>query len=192
MPTEIILAPFEDFNDHETEAVDIVMATEIRCPKKDEIDSWTEGYLIGRENKNAVINTRNLGATLVTLVSEMNERTPTEIEAASLAVAHFLLLAIASEDWPLQTLGRVKLIAEQIKPLLDGTSEYILREQTGILHRFDSLSDLFFAVESGVTSDEVSIRWRRGEAIINRSRFLKDLRQAIIPVQISRTAEDRT
>ncbi len=192
MATEIILTPFENFNDHKQCTVDVIAETEIHCREKDEANSWTEGYLFGYRNNDTAIAARNMAASLVTLVSAMNERTPAEVEAASLAVADFLLLAITSEDWPLRMPGRVKLVAEQLKPALGGTPEYILREEAGILHRFDSLSDLLFAVESGVSSDDVSIRWRRGEATISRSRFLADLRQAISPLQISRTTEDRT
>ena len=107
------------------------------------------------------------------------------MDAASLAVADLLIntvIAVASDDWPAKLFGRVRMIADRIKPALTVAPEFVLRDDGGTERRFGDIASLSRALDEGVVGEDVTIKWQRGEATISREALLEDLREAVIPL----------
>jgi hypothetical protein len=190
MTIETIFAVFEDFNEQRQEPDEAVVEVQVVAPEQVRDETWTDGYLAGRQERGTQNDDLNTAAKLMTSVSELQEKAAEAIEAASLAVADLLVntvIALTADDWSAKLMDRVRLIAERIKPALTVAPEFILRDDQGTLHSFDDISKLARALEAGSVGEDVSIRWQRGEATISRSALLKDLRQAIVPLSAGRS-----
>jgi hypothetical protein len=187
MTTGAMFAVFADFNDHSN---DPPLAVEVALPHFDEIghireEAWTEGYLTGRQEPANDSGDSKLTAKLLTSLYEIDAKTEDAVDAASLAVADLLVntvIAVASEDWPAKLLGRVRMVAERIKPALNVAPEFVMRDDDGIERRFGDISSLSRALDDGIVGEDVTIRWQRGEAIISRTNLLEDLRDAVTPL----------
>jgi hypothetical protein len=126
-----------------------------------------------------------LTAKLLTSLHDLTARTAQEVDAASLAVADLLIstvISVVSDDWPAKLLGRVRMIANRIKPALTVAPEFILTDDGGTERRFADIDSLSRALDEGVVGEDVTIRWQRGEATISRAALLEDLREAAIPL----------
>lgn len=187
MATDMLLAVFEDFNDRRDEPVP---PAEDEQPAFDEIGvaretAWTEGYMTGRQDRGPAGADPLLTAKLLTSVHDLNDRTDEAVEAAALAVADLLVntvIAVTSDDWSARLLDRVRLVAARIKPALTVEPAFELRDADGTVRRFDDISALSRALEAGGSGEDVTIRWRHGEARISRTAVLEDLREAIVPL----------
>ena len=126
-----------------------------------------------------------LTAKLLTALDDLTAKTAQEIDAASLAVADLLIntvISVVCDEWPAKLLGRVRMIADRIKPALTVAPEFILRDDRGIERRFADIDSMARALDEGVVGEDVTIRWHRGEATISREALLEDLREAVIPL----------
>ena len=92
---------------------------------------------------------------------------------------------MVSEDWPAKLLGRVRMIAERVKPALTVAPEFVLRDDGGTERRFADIYSLSRALDEGVVGEDVTIRWYRGEATISRATLLEDLRDAVMSLSAS-------
>ncbi len=188
MTTGAMFAVFADFNDHAAEPPPSLIDEE--AAHFDEIggireQAWTEGYLTGRQEQNGENSDANLTAKLLTALSDLDTKTGSIVDAASLAVADLLIntvVAVIAEDWPAKLLGRVRMIADRIKPALSVAPEYVMRDEAGAERRFGDLSSLSRALDDGIIGEDVTIRWLRGEATISRTTLLEDLREAVMPL----------
>jgi hypothetical protein len=175
-----------------TEAILAVFAeVQIAAPEQVHDETWTDGYLTGRQDRGTPNDDLTISAKLVTSVCELQEKAAGAIDAASLAVADLLVntvIALTEDDWSAGLMDRVRLVADRIKPALTVAPEFVLRDDQGILRSFDDISKLARALETGSVGEDVSIRWQRGEATISRSALLEDLREAIVPLSAGLSA----
>ena len=186
--TAAAFAVFADFNDHGDDPAPL--PTEPEPSHFDETglireQAWTEGYMTGRQEAAAATGQGGLTAKLLTSLYDLDAKTEDAVDAASLAVADLLVntvIAVASEDWPAKLLGRVRMIAERIKPALSVAPEFVLRDDGGTERRFGDISSLSRALDDGIVGEDVTIRWQRGEATISRKNLLEDLREAVMPL----------
>jgi hypothetical protein len=191
MTTETLFAVYADFNDARDDDAP-PPTVEDPAPMFDEIghiraEAWTEGYMAGRQEPAMEPAGSCLTAGLVTSLHELDSRTAEAIDAASLVVADLLLntmIAVACDDWPRTLLSRVRVVADRIKPALTVEPEFLLRDDSGIERRFGDLASLSRALDDGVVGEDVTIKWQRGEATINRTALLEDLREAVIPLSV--------
>ena len=187
MTTDMLFAVFEDFNDHipappppvqdETPAIDPL--AQVRE------EAWTEGYMSGCRAAGGESSDAPLTARLLTSLHELDSKTASAVDAASLRVADLLIntvIAVASDEWPRKLLSRVQMVAERIKPALAVAPEFVLRDDGGTERRFGDISSLSRALDDGIVSEDVTIKWQRGEATISRAALLEDLREAVIPL----------
>ncbi len=188
MTTEMMLAVFADFNDPKDEPAPLpieeapVLFDEVEQIRE---QAWTDGYLTGRQQPAGDIEDRRLAAKLLTAVHGIDVDVTEAVDAASLVVADLLVntvVAIADGNWASQLAGRVRLVAERIKPALTVMPEFVLRDEAGAERRFADISALTQALEDGLAAEDVTIRWQRGEALISRTRLLQDLREAVLPL----------
>jgi hypothetical protein len=188
MTTDMLFAVFADFNDHRDQPLPPPIGE--GPPTFDEIgqtreEAWTDGYLTGRQKPGDETGDRRLTAKLLTSLDDLDAKTADAVDAASLAVADLLIntvIAVVSDDWPAKLLGRVRMIAERIKPALTVAPEFVLRDDGGTERRFSDLCSLSRALDEGIVGEDVTIRWKHGEATISRKALLEDLREAIIPL----------
>lgn len=195
MTSNTIFAVFEDFNEPRDEPPLLAEDDSVPFEEVGEIRkaSWTEGYLSGRQESGSTGNKQPpLAAKLLTSVHELASETSAAVDAASLVVADLLVktvIAATSDGWSARLLERVRMVADRIKPALAIAPEFMLRDDQGTEHCFADISDLSRALETGTVGEDVTIRWQRGEAAVNRMAFLEDLREAIIPLSIGRINE---
>lgn len=188
MATDTIFAVFADFNDHPDEPAPAPAETDTSAADAIGVireQAWTEGYLTGRQEPAEQPSNSRLVASLVTSLDALDAKTAEAVDAASLAVAGLLVntvIAVASDDWSSKLLGRVRMIAERIKPALTVAPEFVLRDDGGAERRFGDISSLARALDDGIVGEDVTIRWQRGEATISRTALLEDLREAIVPL----------
>jgi hypothetical protein len=187
MMTDTISAVFEDFNEpcdepvpppNEDESQAAAEIGEIRQM------AWTEGYLMGCRINSTPSVGQPLAAKLLTSVHDLSRETALAVDAASLAVADLLIqavIAVTSDDWSAQLMQRVRSVADRIRPALTIAPEYLLRDAHGTEQCFGEMADLARALEAG-TGEDVTIRWQRGEATIDRTAWLDELREAIVPL----------
>ena len=139
----------------------------------------------GAKNAGNEIADGKLTAKLLTALDDLTAKTTDAVDAASLAVAEVLIstvIAVASDDWPAKLLGRVRMIADRVKPALTVAPEFVLRDDGGTERRFADIDSLSRALDEGVVGEDVTIKWHRGEATISREALLEDLREAVIPL----------
>jgi hypothetical protein len=188
MMTDAMFAVFANFNDQVDEPPP--PPVEEAPPVVDEIiqirqEAWTEGYLAGRQEPGNEIADGKLTAKLLTALDDLTAKTTDVVDAASLAVADLLIntvISLVSDEWPAKLLGRVRMIADRIKPALTVAPEFVLRDDGGTERRFADIDSLSRALDEGVVGEDVTIRWHRGEATISREALLEDLREAVIPL----------
>jgi hypothetical protein len=197
MTTGVLSAVFADFNDHGNEASP--PAVEAEPAHSDEIghireEAWTEGYMSGRQEP-AGDTGGGLTARLLTSLHELDAKAENAVDAASLVVAELLVntvIAVASEDWAGKLLGRVRMVADRIKPALSVAPEFVMRDDGGTERRFGDISSLSRAFDDGIVGEDVTIRWQRGEATISRTNLLEDLRDAVMPLSAGLVNEQNT
>jgi hypothetical protein len=188
MTTDALFAVFANFNDQidEPPAAPVEEApVAFDETSKIRLEAWTEGYLAGRQEPGHMSADGRLTAKLLTSLHDLTARTAQEVDAASLAVADLLIstvISVVSDDWPAKLLGRVRMIANRIKPALTVAPEFILTDDGGTERRFADIDSLSRAFDEGVVGEDVTIRWQRGEATISRAALLEDLREAAIPL----------
>ncbi len=189
MTTDALFAVFANFNDQIDEPP-APLVEEEAPPVFDETvqirqEAWTEGYLAGRQEPGNEIADGKLTAKLLTALDDLTAKTTDAVDAASLAVADLLIstvISVVSDDWPAKLLGRVRMIADRVKPALIVAPEFVLRDDGGTERRFADIDSLSRALDEGVVGEDVTIRWHRGEAKISREALLEDLREAVIPL----------
>jgi hypothetical protein len=190
MTTETMSAVFADFNDREDDPPpppieeESVLLGDIGQIRE---EAWTDGYLTGRQEAGGTNGDQQLTARLLTSLYDLDAKAADAVDAASLAVADLLVntvIAVASDDWPAKLLTRVRMMADRIKPALTIAPEFVLRDGGGTERPFGDISDLSRALEDGLLGEEVTIRWKRGEATISRTALLEDLRDAVIPLSV--------
>jgi len=188
MATDMILAIFENFNEPPEEvSPPAVQDVPILSGGLGEIreEAWTDGYLTGRQERDVHGDDQTSTAKLLTSVHELQISAGDAADAASLAVADLLVhtvITATSDNWSARLLDRVRAVADRIKPALSTAPEFLLRDSDGNEHQFADISQLSRALEDGTAGEDVTIRWHRGEAVISRTAFLEDLRDAIIPL----------
>jgi hypothetical protein len=188
MTTDALFAVFANFNDQidEPPAAPVEEApSAFDETGKIRREAWTEGYLAGRQEPGHEAGDGRLTAKLLTSLDNLTARTAHEVDAASLAVADLLIstvISVVSDDWPAKLLGRVRMIADRIKPALTVAPEFVLTDDGGTERRFADIDSLSRALDEGVVGEDVTIRWQRGEATISRAALLEDLREAVIPL----------
>jgi hypothetical protein len=188
MMTDAMFAVFANFNDQVDEPAP--PPVEEAPPVVDEIiqirqEAWTEGYLAGRQEPGNEIADGKLTAKLLTALDDLTAKTTDVVDAASLTVADLLIntvISVLSDDWPAKLLGRVRMIADHIKPALTVAPDFVLRDDGGTERRFADIDSLSRALDEGVVGEDVTIRWHRGAATISREALLEDLREAVIPL----------
>ena len=188
MTTGSAFAVFADFNDLRDEPAP-PLAEEEPAPF-DALGpireaAWTDGYLTGRQDAGEPGTGGKLAAKLLTSLYDLDAKTEGAVDTASLVVADLLVntvIAVASDEWAANLLGRVRMIAERIKPALTVAPEFVLRDDTGTERRFGDIASLSRALEDGIVGEDVTIRWQRGEATISRTALLEDLRAAVVPL----------
>jgi hypothetical protein len=188
MTTDTAFAVFADFNEpREEPSPSPVENAPLPLGDLGEVreEAWTDGYLTGRQERDARGSDQSLTATLLTSVHDLDADVLRAVDAASLAVADLLVntvIAVTSDAWSSRLLDRVRAVADRVKPALTVTPEFVLRDDHGTTRCFGDLSALAQALEAGLTGEAVTIRWHRGEATISRTALLEDLRDAIIPL----------
>jgi hypothetical protein len=188
MASDSTRAVFADFNDHLCEPPTPLV--EEKPPAFDDIghvreEAWTDGYLTGRKEPGSDAGDGKLIAKLLASLDALDVKTAEAVDAASLAVADLLIttvVTIACDDWNAQLRRRVRMIAEHIKPVLAVAPEFVLLDDGGTERRFDDIFGLSRALDSGIAGEDITIRWKRGEATISRQALLRDLREAAIPL----------
>jgi hypothetical protein len=192
MTTDTPFAVFQDFNEpREDDPPPVVEDVPLLTDESGSIreEAWTDGYLTGRQERDAQPGGQNLTAKLLTSVHDLDSRAAEAVDEASLVVADLLVntvIAVTADEWPDRLMDRVRTIATRIKPALTVAPEFILRDGNGTARSFGDISELSQAVESGSTGEDVTIRWHRGEATISRAALLEDLRAAILPLSAGR------
>jgi hypothetical protein len=195
MTTVTAPAVFADFNEPREEPPPLPIEDAPASPgDRDEIreEAWTDGYLTGRQERDAQPSDQTVTAKLLTSVHELDANLAQAVDAASLAVADLLVntvIAVTSNAWPSRLLDRVQAVADRVKPAVTVAPEFVLRDDDGTTRCFGDISQLSHALEAGHTHEAVTIRWHRGEATISRSALLEDLRDAIIPLSAGRSNE---
>ena len=182
MTTDMIFAVFEDFNERWEESANPIVALEVPPLENSHEEAWTAGFLAGRREYGPDSDVRSQTAKLVTSVFAMHEQIAASVDAAALAVADLLVVAVAADDWPVRLVDRLRGISDRIKPALTGAPEYLLSDDGGVEHRFADAFGIEQALSSGDSCESISIRWQRGEATISRSALVEDLRRAIVPL----------
>jgi hypothetical protein len=187
MTTDTMFAVFADFNDRAHEPPPAVEEAPPAVDERGQIreEAWTDGYMTGRQEPADKTADSCLVAKLVRSLHDVDAKAAEAVDAASLAVADLLIntvIAVASDDWPAKLLGRVRMVADRIKPALTVEPEFILRDDGGTERRFGDIASLSRALDDGIVGEDVTIRWQRGEATISRKALLEDLRDAIIPL----------
>ena len=188
MTTDTAFAIFENFNEPREEPSP--SPVEDAPPPPGDLgevreEAWTDGYLTGRQERDAQGSDQPLTAKLLTSVYDLAADVSLAVDAASLAVADLLVnivIAVTSDAWSSRLLDRVRAVADRIKPALTVAPEFVLRDDAGTIRCFGDISELAQALEAGNTGEAVTIRWHRGEATISRTALLEDLRDAIIPL----------
>ena len=148
-------------------------------------EAWTDGYLTGRQALANETAAQTIAAKLLTSLHDLETTAAQEADTTSLAIADLLanmVIAAASDDWSSHLPGRVRMVAERIKPTLSKSPEFTLRDADGVSRSFADLTDLSRAIEANPVVQDVTIRWHWGEAMISRTELLKDLREAIFPL----------
>jgi hypothetical protein len=196
MTTDTTFAVFEDFNEpRETPAPP---PAEDMPPPFDELgeireEAWTDGYLTGRQERDARGDDGAISARLLTSVHDLEAKAAEAVDAASLVVADLLVnavIAVTSDEWAARLLDRVRSVADRIKPALTVAPEFVLSDGSGSSQCFGDISALSHALEDGRDGEAVTIRWHRGEATISRSALLADLRDAINPLSANPTVRN--
>lgn len=187
MTTDTMFAVFADFNDRAHEPPPVVEEAPPAVDERGQIreEAWTDGYMTGRQEPADKSADGCLTAKLVTSLHDLDAKAAEAVDAASLAVADLLIntvIAVASDDWSAKLLGRVRMVADRIKPALTVEPEFVLRDDGGTERRFGDIASLSRALDDGIVGEDVTIRWQRGEATISRKAFLEDLREAVIPL----------
>ena len=196
MTVESTFAVFEDFNEpRDAPAPPPVEDTPLPFDPLGEVReaAWTDGYMTGRQERDAHDDDQALSARLLTSVHDLEAKAAEAADAASLAVADLLVnavIAVTTDTWPERLLDRVRAVADRIKPALTVAPEFVLRDDTGTTQCFGDISALSHALEAGDTGESVTIRWHRGEATISRAALLADLRDAIIPMSENSTVRN--
>ena len=192
MTTDTPFAVFEDFNEPREDAPppvveEVPLLTDESGTIREE--AWTDGYLTGRQERDAQTGAQNLTAKLLTSMHELDSTASEAVDAASLIVADLLVntvIQVTADEWPNRLMDRVRTIAGRIKPALTVAPEFVLRDDHGTAQSFGDISELSRALETGTTGEDVTIRWHRGEATISRAALLEDLRAAILPLSAGR------
>lgn len=195
MTTETIFAVFADFNDPGD--VPPAPPEENAAPACDDTaeireEAWTDGYLTGRQERDAGPGARDLTAKLLTSVHELDAAAAGAVDEAALAVANLLVdavIAATDDTWSARLMDRVRAVAARVRPALTVAPEFLLRDAGGTEHRFGDITQLSRALEEGTAGEDVTIRWHRGEATIGRTALLEDLRDAIIPLSGGSTTD---
>jgi hypothetical protein len=198
MTTNTMFAVFADFN--EAKAEPAPPAPEEEHADLNDIgrlreEAWTDGYLAGRQEVGDGGDDRKLTSKLLTSLHDLDSKATEAVDAASLALADLLIntvIAVASDDWSGKLLGRVRMVADRIKPALAVAPEFLLRDDGGTERRFGDISDLSRALEDGAVAGDVTIRWQRGQATISRGALLEDLREAVVPLSAGLAATENT
>ncbi|HEX4369132.1 MAG TPA: hypothetical protein VH023_20020 [Rhodopila sp.] len=196
MTTDTTFAVFEDFNEPR-EAPAPPPAEDEPAPF-DELgeireQAWTDGYLTGRQERDAHGNDQAISARLLTSVHDLEAKAAEAVDAASVVVADLLVnavIAVTTDTWSARLLDRVRSVADRIKPALTVAPEFVLSNDEGSTQCFGDISALSHALEAGDAGESVTIRWHRGEATISRSALLADLRDAIIPLAANPTVRN--
>jgi hypothetical protein len=196
MTTDTTFAVFEDFNEPR-EAPAPPPAEDEPAPF-DELgeireQAWTDGYLTGRQERDAHGNDQAISARLLTSVHDLEAKAAEAVDAASVVVADLLVnavIAVTTDTWSARLLDRVRSVADRIKPALTVAPEFVLSNDEGNTRCFGDISALSHALEAGDAGESVTIRWHRGEATISRSALLADLRDAIIPLAANPTVRN--
>jgi hypothetical protein len=191
MTTDMMFAVFADFN-VEKEPPELPPPPQeqpAEVSETGELDAatWTDGYLAGRQQTGAGSN-QALTAKLLTSLHDLDRNAAQAVDAAALMVADLLVntvIAVAADNWSAKLLGRVRMVADRIKPALTMAPEFLLRNDDGSERRFGDIADLSLALEDATVNEGVTIRWRRGQATISRAALLEDLREAVVPLSAS-------
>src|ERR1700712_775581 len=197
MTTNSLFAVFADFNDARAEPEPPSQTEEPAEPggaSQIREEAWTDGYLAGRQETNEGSD-RKLTSKLLTSLHDLDSKAAEAVDAASLVLADLLIntvIAVASDDWSGKLMGRVRMVADRIKPALTVAPEFLLRDDGGAERRFGDISDLSRALEDGAVAGDVTIRWQRGQATISRGALLEDLREAVIPLSAGLAATENT
>jgi hypothetical protein len=195
MTTDMAFAVFEDFNEpRDDDPAPVVEDVPALVDESGGIreEAWTDGYLTGRQDRDAQTGDQNLTAKLLTSMHELDSTASRAVDDASLVVADLLIntvIAVTSEEWSARLIDRVKTIAGLIKPALTVAPEFVLRDDHGTTQSFGDISALSRALEAGDSGNDVTIRWHRGEATISRTALLEDLRAAVIPLSAGRVID---
>jgi hypothetical protein len=159
MTTDEMFAVFANFNDQADKP--FPAPVEEAPPVVDETvqirqEAWTEGYLAGRQELGTETVDGKLTAKLLTALDDLTVKTTDAVDAASLAVADLLIntvISVVSDDWPAKLLGRVRMIADRVKPALTVAPEFVLRDDGGTERRFADIDSLARALDDGVVGD---------------------------------------
>ncbi len=190
MTTDMMFAVFADFNVAKEPPEPSPQEQPAEVSEAGNIDAaaWTDGYLAGRQQAGEGSD-QALTAKLLTSLHDLDHNAAQAVDAAALMVADLLVntvIAVAADDWSAKLLGRVRMVADRIKPALTMAPEFLLRNGDGTERRFGDISDLSLALEDATVHEDVTIRWRRGQATISRTALLKDLREAVVPLSASK------
>jgi hypothetical protein len=188
MATDTVLSIFADFNEPKEApepgpVEDDPAVPEEPVPYREE--AWIDGYLTGQRALAAGRGDRTLAASLLSSLHAMEAKATEAVDTAALTLADLLIktvIAAASEEWPAKLLGKVRMVADRVRPALAAAPEFILRDDGGTERCFASISDLSQALDDGIIGEDVTIRWQRGEATVSRTALLEDLREAVIPL----------
>jgi hypothetical protein len=197
MTTNSMFMVFADFNDARAEPEPPPQNEERAEPNgagQIREEAWTDGYLAGRQ-ETGESGDRKLTSKLLTSLYDLDAKAAEAVDAASLALAGLLIdtvIAVASDDWSGKLMGRVRMVADRIKPALTVAPEFLLLDDGGTERRFGDISDLSRALEDGAVAGDVTIRWQRGQATISRGALLEDLREAVIPLSAGLAATENT
>lgn len=148
-------------------------------------EAWTEGYLAGRQEPVAEDPVAHMLARLMTSLHNIGVETDVATETASVAVAGLVVdavIAVAADEWSATLPGRIRALAERIKPALTVSPEFLLLDTAGTERRFADIATLVQTLSDGVTGQDVTIKWQRGQATTSRSALLEDLRDAVRPL----------
>ncbi len=189
MNTNVIVAVFADFNDLREEPqvpqVEEVLSINNETVDQAREEAWTDGYLTARQAPVSENEGMSLTAKLVTALDQLDDKAEDAVDAASMVVADLLVNAVvaaASASWPSDLLCRVRTIANKIKPALTVEPEFVLRDSSGTERRFADIASLTTAFDDEIIGEDVTIKWKRGEAAISRLALLEDLQEAVIPL----------
>jgi hypothetical protein len=185
MTIDMPFAVFTDFNEDRETPVSPPTSDEPSIGINEVSDAWTEGYIAGRRRLLGVDPPLVGVSRLLTSLNDLDCKTAEAIDFASLLVANLLIntvIALSSDDWARKLPMQVRIVADRIMPHLLVEPEFLLRDGSGSERRFGDIVGLFRALENDNPGEDVSIRWQRGEATINPTALLNDLREATIPL----------